>query len=202
MDSLIPEKDNSCVSPSLGCLEETTWDLNPLCSVELSGSSRHPHQRWTAGHSVNMWCCSWSSRDSNSMKIDLYRIAVTWRPTTQSHDDRVTSSPTLTKVSKRHRKLHRTRWIQRGILDFIYNNSCSQTLYINMEEVCSLTTWQFYLDTLWRVNFTNQHTSIGTLFFSPCVFYMVKFLAMFLCSFMGATWFKITTFYSLHNIAL
>ena len=26
MDSLFLEKDNSCVRPSLGCLEETTWD--------------------------------------------------------------------------------------------------------------------------------------------------------------------------------
>ena len=26
VDSLILEKDNSCVSPRLGCLEETTWD--------------------------------------------------------------------------------------------------------------------------------------------------------------------------------
>ena len=49
-------------------------------------------------------------------------IAVMWWPTTESHDDRVTSSRTLMKMLRINRKVHlRTLWIQKGILNFIYN---------------------------------------------------------------------------------
>ena len=41
---------------------------------------------------------------------------------TESHDDQVTISPTLTKVSRRHRKFHRgTQWNLKAILNVIYN---------------------------------------------------------------------------------
>jgi len=70
--------------------------LNPLYSpMELSVSFWHVRQRCTAGDSVVMCLCCWSSYDSNSaICMELLSCddqQVTWRPSHQQHntDERV-----------------------------------------------------------------------------------------------------------------
>ena len=56
------------------------------------------------------------------VKLLLSYSVVMWLCCWVSHDAWVTNSPTLTEVQRRQGKLHRrTPWIQKGILNVIYN---------------------------------------------------------------------------------
>ena len=84
--------------------------------------------RTTSGIEKSTWRSKLERNGQRSIEIlvqpsrDLHGIAAKWNPTTESHNDRWTSSPTLAKVSRGHRKLKRiTHWIRKGTLNFIYN---------------------------------------------------------------------------------
>ena len=70
---------------------------NPLYAMELSAFLRHLCQHCC-------WLCTLLLVVTWQQFHEVSRIAVMWQPITESHDDQVTSSPTLVKVLRKHRK--------------------------------------------------------------------------------------------------